>query len=361
MKIHYIINDISLEKGGAQRVARHLHSGLHKQGFYSQIVSLCDPVDGLSNTIALNNKSLYSWHSFLTVREYILQYCEKDDVIHVHLFPTLLYAAIAVRLMGWKGRLVCTEHTTSNRRRSHPLGKIIDRLIYTAYQRIYCISQGTYDALKAWIPSQAHKLRIVENGVALSHMSFYERKRKEALTVVSAGRLHKQKNYETALKAIRLFIDSNEIEIEYRIAGIGDEEMPLKLLSAELGLEDNVEFCGYIDDVVAFFEQADIFLMPSLWEGFGLAAVEAMNTGLPVIAGNVAGIREILATLAPCGVLTSPDSPEEIATAIGVLADQETRFAYGREAFRRSLNYSIDSMSQAYADEYRQLARNKFS
>lgn len=356
--VHHIINNIELEQGGAQRVVRQLHSGLRQQGVASRIVAICDSADGVVDTVSLKNTSPYGWRAFVSTLQYIRQHCSPEDIIHVHLFPALLHVSLAVRLLRWSGQLVCTEHNTSNRRRSHPMGRFIDGLVYPTYQRIYCISQGTLDSLKRWMPDQQNKLKVVENGVKLSHGEFSSKQKTDRLVIVSAGRLHKQKNYETAIRAIALLKDLN---IEYRIAGIGSEENALRAQCSHLKLEDTVKFYGYVNNIDSFLTEADIFLMPSRWEGFGLAAVEAMNAGLPVIASNVPGIREVLDTPRPCGILVSPDSPDEIASAVRALKHQNKRQALGKRAFMRSRCFSEERMTERYRDEYNQLtlARNQ--
>ena len=356
MRVHHIINNVELKKGGAQRVVRQLHESLRSQGVDSHLVALCDSVDSVTDAISLENKSPYSWRAFTSTVHYIRQHCSSNDIIHVHLFPALLYVALAVKLLRWSGKLVCTEHNTHNRRRSHPVGKLIDQLVYPAYRQIYCISQGTVETLTAWMPSQENKLKVIENGVELTCKKFVERAKKNKLVVVSAGRLHKQKNYETAIEAMALLLD---LDVEYRIAGIGEEAFPLRELCADLSLENRVTFYGYVANMSAFLEEADVFLMPSRWEGFGLAAVEAMNAGLPAIASNVAGIREIFDTPCPCGVLVSSDSPIEIANAVRLLLDSDSRLTMGENAFERSLFFSKERMIKGYQKAYEQLTGKK--
>lgn len=352
MKIHHLINDIRLQNGGAQRIVRQLHGGLLAQNVESYMVALCHEADGPA-AISLGNTSPYACTSFFSVLNYFRQYCSDTDIVHAHLFPTMLYVALAARLLNWSGQLVCTEHNTSNRRRAHFLGKLIDQSSYVAYKKIYCISQGAHDALQSWMPAQQETFKVVENGAVLPYQSFPKRSPKDKLVLASAGRLHVQKNYEIALRAISLLKD---IELEYRIAGQGPEEKALKALCENLGISEKVNFYGYVDDIFEFFSQADIFLMPSRWEGFGLAVVEAMNAGLPVIASNVMGIRQILDTPVPSGILVAPDSPDEIAHAVRNLCSAEQRKTLGKSAFERSLDFSQDQMIKRYLEEYRKLS-----
>jgi glycosyltransferase involved in cell wall biosynthesis len=353
LRVHHIINDISLEKGGAQHLVSQLHRGLRERGMESRIVALCDSTADTIDAFSLNNISPYNFKAFISTFQYIRKHCLSEDIIHVHLFPSIFYVSLAVRLLRWPGLLVCTEHNTSNRRRKHPMGKLIDRLTYSMYQKIYCISKGTMNALQSWMPSQSGKLKVVENGIKLQYKQFFKKNKKETIVIASVGRLHKQKNYEVAIRAIAML---KNIAIEYRIAGTGSEAASLKALCNQLDLNNKIKFYGYVDDIFIFLNQADIFLMPSSWEGFGLAVVEAMNSGLPIIASNVEGIKEILNTLDPCCILTSPDDPNEIAVAVKTLLDENKRETYGKNAFSRSFAFSKERMIEGYINEYSQLS-----
>lgn len=353
MRVHHIANDVGLENGGAQRIVLQLHEGLIARGVASHVVALCGLTAGIPSAVSLGNESPYGWFSFWSVVRYIRTECSLEDVIHVHLFPSLLYVSLAVKLLRWKGQLVCTEHSTHNGRRTRRYGKWIDRLIYPAYDRIYCISQGTKAALEAWFPQQRDKMTVIENGASLPYKTFRAREEKKRVSIVSVGRLSQPKNYPAVLEALALLPD---LDFDYQIAGIGEEEDRLKALCDRLGLADRVTFCGYVENVAGFLEAADIFLIPSLWEGFGLAAVEAMNAGLPVVASDVVGMKEIFDTPEPCGLLVSPERPDEIARAIRMLFDRERRSQIGRNAFGRSLAYSKEKMVKTYQRAYEQLS-----
>ncbi len=352
MKIHHIIDDIVLKNGGAQRIAIYLHQGLLRAGIDSSIIALCGEVDEIDFARSFMKPSVYNLTSFFSVFQYIKNNCHSTDIIHAHLFPAIFYVGLSCRILGWKGKLVMTEHSTSNRRRGTQLGKSIDRQIYPYYDQIYCISEGTKEALGNWIPSQKDKCKVIENGTVLPFNSFQPRLNKKKLTIVSAGRLHKVKNYETILKGLSLLKD---IDFEYRIAGLGEKEDSLKELCSKLSLNKKVNFCGYVENISNFFSEADIFVICSLWEGFGLAAVEAMNTGLPVIASNVPGLKEIVDIPNNCGVLISPDSPEEIAESVRFFLDSNVRNTYGKNGFERSLHFSIENMVDKYIRQYEQL------
>ena len=353
MVVHHIVNSFSSDCDGAEKIAFQLCDGGQLNGIPSRLVPL--EYDGLNCSIdiyPLDLTTTYGIKPFIKVYNYIKNNCADDDIIHAHLFPTMLYVAIAVRMMHWKGTVVCTEHSTHNRRRGSVLGKLIDRQVYPAYNKIFCISSGTKKSLQAWMPDQAEKMMIIENGADIPFEVFISRESREKVVIVSVGRLHKLKNYETAFKALSCL---NNVDFEYQIAGIGDEEISLKELCKELGLQDKVTFLGYVQDVPGLLQRADIFLITSLWEGFGLAAVEAMNAGLPVVASDVPGLAEIVDSEHKCGILVNPKEPNEIAAAVMELTDWEKRIQLGRNAFERSLDFSKERMIDGYIKEYKKI------
>src|SRR5699024_1840211 len=103
------------------------------------------------------------------------------------------------------------------------------------------------------------------------------------------GELNKNKNHETIIKAISIINDPN---IHYLIIGIGELKKYLVELVEKLNLESNVHFLGYNTNVEDYYHSSDVFAFPSKREGLGLAAIEAMASGLPLITSNCRGINE---------------------------------------------------------------------
>lgn len=112
---------------------------------------------------------------------------------------------------------------------------------------------------------------------------------KEAFVVLSIGEVNDNKNHETIIRAIK---KTKMEDIYYLICGKGDRAEDLKKLSKELHLENRVKLLGFRDDIKEICSCADIFAFPSKREGLGLAALEAMSAGLPLITSNVHGIND---------------------------------------------------------------------
>jgi glycosyltransferase involved in cell wall biosynthesis len=352
MRVHHITNDYSLQRGGAQRIIRALHAGLGGAGIESHILGLlAQEDDDLDGARSLGLKTPYRPAAAAGIYRYLRAGVGPADLVHAHLFPPNFYLS-ALKLAGAVPcRMICTEHSTSNRRRRHPIGKWIDAVTYAGFDRIVAISEGAGAELAGWKPGLADKTVVIRNGARLRFDRFTERGSRERPVIVSIGRLHRIKNYRNALRAVALLDD---LDFRYRIAGEGTEAGPLRELCRELGLESRVEFLGYVPEPSDLLAAGDLFLIPSHWEGFGLAAVEAMNAGLPVVASDVPGLREIVAGEPPCGILVDPDSPAAIAAGLRqLLLSPELRLQYGKNAFARSGEHGEARMVAEYLDLYR--------
>lgn len=351
MAIHQIINSHGLSSGGAERLASRLHLSLSERGFQVRLIGLLKDLDALNP---------YSWKALLGVLKILKDSVQSEDIVHAHLSPAIIYCAIGKLLLRKHFHLVMTEHNTHNNRRGTFKGKLVDSFVYRMMDHVICISEGTKRSLNDWMPVTKSKSIVIPNGVPLNFDRIPQRSESGTLQIVSVGRLHKQKNYDTSLKALAIvnhqLNSANGLSIRYCIAGKGNLETELKSLAQELGITQYVEFLGHVSDVPALLAKSDIFLMPSRWEGFGLAAVEAMNAGLPVIASHVEGIRELVEGDDPAGLLVDPESVDSIATAIiRLVKSSGDRESFARNGFARSRQYSEERMVQGYLDLYKRL------
>jgi glycosyltransferase involved in cell wall biosynthesis len=134
--------------------------------------------------------------------------------------------------------------------------------------------------------------------------------------------------------------------IRYMIAGDGPARRELKEQVKALSLADEVRFCGFISDAPAFLSQIDIFILPSLYEGLGVAVLEAMAAGKPVIASRVGGLPELVAD-GETGLLVAPKNVEGIVEAIARLADDRSlaREMGKKGAVLARASFSLENMA----------------
>lgn len=134
----------------------------------------------------------------------------------------------------------------------------------------------------------------------------------DAILLTSVGELNDNKNHQIILHAMSQL---NNKDIYYVIAGVGENADKLLALAKELNLENNFKLLGYRKDVAEIYKASDICCFPSIREGLGLAAIEGMATGLPIVAAENRGTRDFCEN-GVNGFLCSPFSADEFAQAI---------------------------------------------
>jgi glycosyltransferase involved in cell wall biosynthesis len=136
------------------------------------------------------------------------------------------------------------------------------------------------------------KLRVVYEGIDVDRFSPSSCEGNDVLFV---GRLHQRKGVDRLLRAFKKVTESNG-DARLRIAGKGEGESEYKKMARELGLGESVEFLGHVPDseLPALYSSASMFVMPSYYEGFGLVLLEAMASGLPVLAFDTGVAPEII-------------------------------------------------------------------
>jgi glycosyltransferase involved in cell wall biosynthesis len=165
---------------------------------------------------------------------------------------------------------------------------------------------------------------------------------------LSVGSLTVRKDHATLLRAMAR---TNRGKLV--IAGEGPLRASLERLSRELGLQDRVTLVGVQEDIAALMAKADVFVHPSIVEGFGLAVVEAMAAGLPVIASDVPGMRRILGESA---VVFRTGDAEALAVCLKRLAEDRNLCASASAAGReRATQYGIEKMAAGYQLLYERL------
>ena len=175
---------------------------------------------------------------------------------------------------------------------------------------------------------------------------------KGALVLVSVGELNTNKNHEVIIRALKRINLGNAL---YFICGTGEYEEELKRLVHNLGLDDKVRFLGYRTDIDKILCSADIFCFPSKREGLGLAAIEAMTSGLPILTSNVHGIKDYSVN-GISGYSYSPMDVEGFAEGIMKLAKDETlRNVMGERNKKAVITYSLKNINFLMEKIYREI------
>ena len=160
----------------------------------------------------------------------------------------------------------------------------------------------------------------------------------------------KVKRVEDVLKVFAKVNESKKSRI--LLVGDGPERYSLEKLCRELGLCDRVIFLGKVRDTQHVLELADLFLLPSETESFGLAALEAMALGVPVISSNTGGIPEVNVH-GVTGFLSNVGDTDDMAkNALLVIQDKATHNQFRKNAFEESKKFDLERIVQIYEDLY---------
>lgn len=170
-----------------------------------------------------------------------------------------------------------------------------------------------------------------------------------SFVLLSVGELNKNKNHETVIKAVAKLNNPNII---YIICGQGALDSYLRNLSKKLGVDKQVKLLGYRKDIADICKAADVFVFPSRREGLGMAALEAMASGLPIITSNVHGIVDYSID-SKTGYCCSPLDVNGFAKAIEKLKNNESlRNKMGQENIELVEEFNIDSSLVYLLDAY---------
>lgn len=344
--------------GGAEFLVRHLHRYLQEKQFDSRLIFLESDGQPLEpNEIALPY-GIRSPANIWALRRLLrrLKANAPHLVVHAHLTWGQLFTVLASLGLGIP--LVCTEHSTSNRRRGIPMFHHVEQVFYSHFREIICISSGVNASMRGWLGAGVvDRLRTIENGARIYPLMLRPGLNSRNARLVSIGSLTEKKNFATAIRAVARVRDHIE---KYVIIGRGEEHDKLAAIIAEEGLLDVVELVGWQDDPSPWLYTADIQLVPSRWEGFGLVAVEGMSTGLPIVASDVDGLREVVAASGRGSLFVrNPLSVEAWGSGIRTMIDRVRADQSGeipRLAHANASRFSLETMFHSYTQTYERVA-----
>lgn len=286
-----------LEWSGAEKVVAELARRLPALGFSTQVLGLEKDDTDYAATLrsegipvsGLNLSRRRTLACARAIRERVAK-MPRPLIVHAHMFHATLAARWALRDLVRTDavRVVSTTHIVE--RRFRPWHAWMDRWTAKTAACEICVSQAVRKHQHSVTGLPAEFFQVIENGIPLDRYLAIERDpSRDALRVVSIGRLDPQKNFPLPIEAWRAIHKKFSGSV-LRIAGRGPDEMNLKLLASGLP----VEFLGFVDDIPNLLRDCDVYVQTSDWEGFGLAVAEAMAAGLPAIVTNVDSLPELV-------------------------------------------------------------------
>lgn len=268
---------------------------------------------------------------------------ENFDIVHLH---TKRAHALAAWFSGRRRRakFIVTRRMDYPEKRGARARWLYNR----GADGVVAISQTIADLLHD-AGVQQEKMRVIYSGIDAAR--FQQRAPRSELSqpavVGTVAVLEERKGLRYLLEAAAR-LQAQGLSVEYRIAGAGPLLAELRQLAQQSGVGDRVRLVGFVSDSAAFLADLDIFVLPSLFEGLGVAALEAMAAGKPVIASRVGGLAESVLD-GETGLLVAPRDSAALADAIASLVKNPTLAVQmgERGAVRVKDRFSLDQMARA--------------
>lgn len=361
MRILHVIN--SLSSGGAEKLVFEITQKMSSKDVHIEVLTLTNKKDVYTDELRKlgfvvhtlsSSRSLYNFFAitFLLIRFFR---SHSYDLVHVHPFPSFYYISILKRYKIIKCSVIFHEHNTTNNRMDKAYFKRIDEFMYQPYKKIVCISPAVKDALLRHYSICEGKLVVINNGIDLSlcnESKSIDRKqinptiKDKDILLIMVARFNKQKDHVTLLKAMKLLPEDYKL----LLLGEGETENNIKLLSDSLELQNRVFFLGYKHNVYDYIKTSDIFVLSSIFEGFGLVCVEAMACGVPVIVSNVPGMSSVVGEV---GMTFTVGNEMELCSRINELWKNQTLYRQkSKMGLDRSKLFSLQAMIEKLHELY---------
>jgi len=198
---------------------------------------------------------------------------------------------------------------------------------YSECKKIIIVSESMKSGLLGLFPELEQKIQVIPNMINGNYFCLPEKTRKnDPFVFLSAGRLAAVKGLEIIINAFNELLKKTDRKVLLRIAGRGESKEQLEKQARQMNLSDRVTFLGRVsrDQMVQEMQGANCFLLASTYEAFGVVLIEAMSTGLPVIATRSGGPESILDE--SCGFLVEPGNIEELTQAMLKMVSEYDRF-----------------------------------
>ena len=363
-KILYVINN--LDTGGAERLLVEILPRLKRADLKVDVLILNSTNFPLLRelrenqavtVLTIGNHSLYNPILILKLAPIFKRYM----IVHVHLFPSLYWVAIAKIVSFSKTILVYTEHSTTNRRRNHSILKWVDRIIYRQYLKIVTVSTEVKFGLIKHLKMKSSRFVTIPNGIDLQKFQDAVAFDRSSFTnddnekiIIQVSRFTSQKDQETVIRALP-FINK---PIRLLLVGKGEGMEELKILVDSLELSEKVFFLGIRTDVPNLLKMADVAVLSSHYEGLSLSGLEAMASGTPLVASNVPGLSNLVFG---AGALFIHRDETDLACEINRLLEDTGYYAeMVNKCIERAKKYSIEKMVMHHLILYRHLWNEKF-
>jgi glycosyltransferase involved in cell wall biosynthesis len=353
MKVVQIVTQ--MEAAGAQEVAYQLHAGLSRKGHDSELWFLYTKrpayagLRGVSSILD-HPPSLQEYFA-IAGRLYRMLRKHRSDVVITHTQYSNVLGQVIATAVGVSKR-IAVHH--GPRSKDSWVPRIGDCLLgHTGgYSNIVMVSEAVKHSAQCCLRSYSRRIRVIRNGVErVMQCDKTDLRAKWGIpsnksVLLAVGRLSRQKNHVTLIRALRSIPETYLV-----VVGDGELASESRRQVAALSLSERVVFTGEVskEQVYGWMSCADLFVLPSLWEGLSMAALEALSRGMATVASDIPQNREVFGDAA---LFVPATDVTALACAIkGVLGDAVLIRKLRSKAVERAPFFSVETM----IDEYERL------
>jgi len=363
-KIFFIIPN--MESGGTERKVTFLLRYFQKKKYDLTLILIeksgvqLNDVPKDIRILDLKKKNRFDFFKVIIRLGKILKR-EKPDAVISFAFYANVITLLAKHIFGLKSKIVINEESFPKAYLLHGrwgfLKKKIMGYAYKKADKIICISKGLSQYISSEFKIPPDKIRTIYNPIELERIQdlaleeirhpYLDKRKQGYKLIISVGRLTFAKRIDILLKAFAKVRKKTKVLL--LILGDGPLDKKLKKLRKELNLEDRVDFLGYVNNPYSWMAQADLFVLTSQWEGFGMVIPEAMTCGIPIIFTDCFfGPNEII-THEVNGMLIPPGDVKAASEAIESLLDNEKmKKEFVREGKKRAQDFRSEKIASEY-------------
>jgi len=356
--------------GGAEKQMTLLAKHLRDSGF--EIGLICRQLDSLTKltedfqkmnlpVYLLHSRSKNSLGIFFQLNKILRR--EKPDIVHAQLWNPMANKHLFLLKSFYKFKLITTEHDP------FALGflkSLYKKLTLRRTDFVITVSHANQELMSELYPAVVEKITTIHNGIENNlepiHASHRQTVRKKFFNIsspdtkiiFSAGTLHARKGFKYLFLAFQMLIKQNS-DVVLCIAGEGPERKNLEKLIINLDLVNRIKLLGFKNNISELMQAADIFVLPSLKEAFGLVILEAFMAKLTVIATRAGGIPEII-TDEQNGLLVKPQSKDQLYKALKkILSSDKLKHSLTSNASISLEKFSAIQMAKKTVEVYHQI------
>lgn len=353
MKIVQIMPEFGL--AGAEIMCENLVYELIKLGHNVTVVSMYDYHSAITERLEkagvniryLGKKPGLDLSMVGKIRKVLTEV--RADVIHTHRYCAQ-YAVPSAILGGVKYR-VHTVHNVAEKEN----GKLARKLNKFFFKYCHLIPVALSELIRDSIVKEygisKDRIPVIYNGIDLSKcQTKTDYSVNGSFKILHIGRFSEQKNHIGLLQSFKLFHD-NHSNCELWLIGDGEKKLEIENYVAKNNLASNVKFLGLQSNVYDYLHDADVFTLPSNYEGIPMTLIEAMGTGLPIVATAVGGVPDMLTDGVNALVVANDDLC--ICNSFELLySDPKKREQFGENAKERAQDFSSKVMGELYVGIY---------